>query len=132
MLIFWSSRLWKTTKIHLFSKVEKFRQGKLCLFCKPHVWWKISPGHFLKEYGILKVLELWKTWKFKLSSKMCFEKIDTFESHEARKDKKQQILLVLLPFASWKTTQRRFLTKVMAFESSEVWKVSKKKSLVLF
>ena len=132
MLIFWSSRLWKTTKIHLFSKVEKFRKGKLCLLCKPPVWWKISGRHLLKEYGILKVLELSKTWKFKLSSKICFEKIDTFESHEARKDKIQQILLVLLPFASWKTTQRRFLTKVMAFESSEVWKISKKKSLVLF
>ena len=77
----------ETTKIHLFSKVEKFRKGKLCLLCKPPVWWKISGRHLLKEYGILKVLELSKTWKFKLSSKICFEKIDTFESHEARKDK---------------------------------------------
>ena len=127
LIIILKFSLVENTKIHLFSKVEKFRKGKLCLFCKPPVWWKISGRHLLKEYGILKVLELSKTWKFKFSSNICFEKIDTFENHEARKDKIQQILLVLLPFASWKTTQRRFLTKMMAFESSEVWKISKKK-----
>ena len=101
MLIFWSSRLWKTTKIHLFSKIEKFRKGKLCLFCKPHVWWKISPRHLLKEYGILKTWELWKTWRFKFSSKMSFDKITVFESHEARKTKNSKLYWFCKPFASW-------------------------------
>ena len=127
MLIFWSSRLWKTTKIHIFSKVEKFRKNKLCLFCKPPVWWKISGRHLLKEYGILKVLELSKTWKFKLSSKICFEKIDTFESHEARKDKIQQILLVLLPLLHEKLLKDVFWQKWWLLKALKFEKFPKKK-----
>ena len=124
MLIFWSSRLWKTTKIHLFSKVEKFRKGKLCLLCKPPVWWKISGRHLLKEYGILKVLELSKTWKFKLSSKICFEKIDTFESHEARKDKKTANFIGFVTVRFMKNYSKTFSDKSDGF-----WKLWSLKNL---
>ena len=135
MLIFWSSRLWKTTKIHLFSKVEKFRKGKLCLFCKPPVWWKISGRHLLKEYGILKVLELWKTWRFKLSSKTSFDKLCTFESHESRKATVKVANFIgfvnrslhekLLKDVFW---QKWWFLKALKFEKSQ----KKKQSLVLF
>ena len=59
-------RLGKTTMIHLFSNVEKFRKGKLCLFCKPPVWWKTSP-------------------------KISFERVWDFESSGALKNFKIQI-----------------------------------------
>ena len=109
--------------IHLFSKVEKSRKGKRCLFCKPHYDEKLAQRHLLKEYGILKALELWKTSRFKFS----FEIITAFESHEARKAKNSKLYWFCKPLASWKITQRRLLTIVMAFESSEVWKIFKKK-----
>ena len=128
-LILWSSRLGKTTKIHIFSKVEKFHKGKLCLFCKPPVWWKTSPKTSFERVcdfessGALKNLKIQTFIKDIFWQTLYFWKPWSSKSYS----KSSKLYWFCKPFASWKTTQRRLLTKVMVFESFEVWKISKAK-----
>ena len=126
LLILWSSRLRKNTKIHLFSKPEKFRKDKLCLFCKSTVWWKTSPKTSFERVWDFESSGALKDLKIQTLIKDIFWQNRYFWKQWTSKSEKEQTLLVCKPFASWKTTQKHLLTKVMTFESSEVSKISKK------
>ena len=99
-----------STQTHLFTKVGIFQSSetskswkcKLCSFCEPLTWWKITKRHLLTkaEDFSLQVLKVWKIWKNNLCS-FC------------------------KPPASWKNTQTHLLRKVgvfQNFETSTAWK----------
>mgnify|MGYP004352877219 CR=1 FL=1 len=93
--IFWK----KYSRGFQSSKISRAWKSKLCTFCKPPVWWKVTQRHLLTkaEDFSLKALKVWKTWKSKLWS-FCKSSI------------------------WWKTTQTHLLIKVGDFERSETSK----------
>ena len=114
------------------SRKSNFGQNSLSVFSKTFANFayfvsrpydeKLAQRHLLKEYGILKTWELWKTWRFKFSSKMSFDKITVFESHEARKAKNSKLYWFCKPFASWNS-------KTSSDKGNGFWKLWSLKNL---
>ena len=124
---------WRLLKA-LKSEAWKTRKRRTCSFCKPPAWWKYSKTSFDKSG------DSWKFWRLKNSKKANFahfvssqlgenilkdifwHKWRLLKALKLEKLERAKFCLFCKPPAWWKYAQRHLLTKVVAFESSEVWK----------